>query len=114
MVIKRGDIWWADLPEPSGAGPGYRRPVIIVQADKFNRSEISTIIIAVITTNLRFANSLGNVSLTEIQTGLPKDSVVNVTQLYTIDESLLLEYVSFVSDKKMEQINEGLRHVLFL
>jgi len=114
MVIKRGDIWWADLPEPSGAESGYRRPVIIVQADKFNRSEISTIIIAVITTNLRFANSLGNVSLTASQSGLPKGSVVNVTQLYTIDESLLLEYVSFVTDKKMEQINEGLRHVLFL
>jgi mRNA interferase MazF len=114
MVIKRGDIWWADLPAPSGSGPGYRRPVIIVQTNKFNRSEINTVIVAVITTNLRFVNSLGNVSLTVNQSGLPKDSVVNVTQLYTIDESLLLEYVSSVSDKKMEQINEGLRHVLFL
>jgi mRNA interferase MazF len=114
MVIKRGDIWWADLPAPSGSGPGYRRPVIIIQADKFNRSAINTVIIAVITKNLRFVNSLGNVLLTANQSGLPKDSVVNVSQLYTMDESLLLEYVSAVSDKKMEQINEGLRQVLSL
>jgi mRNA interferase MazF len=114
MVVKRGDIWWADLPLPSGSGPGYRRPVIIVQADKFNRSAINTVVIAIITTNKKLVNSLGNVFLTANQSGLFKDSVVNVSQLYTMDESLLLEHVSSVSDKKMEQISEGLRLVLSL
>lgn len=114
MVVRRGDIWWADLPVPSGSGPGYKRPVIIIQADRFNRSEINTIVIAIITTNLGLVNSLGNVLLKGNQTGLPKDSVVNVSQLYTIDQRLLLEHISTVSDRKMEQINDGLRLVLSL
>jgi mRNA interferase MazF len=93
---------------------GYRRPVIIIQADRFNRSEINTAVIAIITTNTRLENSLGNIRLTPNQSGLSKDSVVNVSQLYTMDKRFLLERVGTVSDKKMEQIDNGLRLVLSL
>lgn len=102
------------MPTPTGSTPGYRRPVIIIQSDRFNRSQINTVIIAIITTSTKFVNSFGNVLLTTKQSGLPKDSVVNISQLFTIDDSLLIEYVSTLSDKKMEQIDEGLRRVLSL
>lgn len=114
MVIERGEIWWADLPEPVGSSPGLPRPVLIVQSDKFNRSLINTVVIAVITTNLKLANAEGNVLLTARQSGLPKDSVVNVSQLFTIDESLLRDYVSALPAKKLEQVEDGLRLVLSL
>ncbi len=114
MVIGRGDIWWANLPEPVGSSPGYPRPVLIIQSDTFNRSQINTVVIAIITTNTKLANSLGNVRLTTNQSGLPKESVVNVSQLFTVDDSVLRDYVSTISDKKMEQIDNGLRLVLFL
>lgn len=114
MVINRGEIWWANLPEPTGSGPGFRRPVLIVQSDKFNHSKINTIIILIISTNLKLINSEGNVLLTSKQSGLPKDSVVNVSQLFTIDESILLEYVETLSERKIEQIDSGLRIVLSL
>jgi mRNA interferase MazF len=114
MVIGRGDIWWANLPEPVGSSPSYSRPVIVIQSDTFNRSKINTVVIAIITTNTKLAGSLGNVLLTAKQSCLPKDSVVNVSQLFTIDESILRDYVSTISDKKMEQIDSGLRLVLSL
>lgn len=114
MVAGRGDIWWTNLPEPVGSSPGYSRPVLVIQSNTFNRSQINTVVIAIITTNTKLAGSLGNVPLTAKQSGLPKDSVVNVSQLFTIDESLLRDYVSTVSDKKMEQIDRGLRLVLSL
>ena len=112
MVINRGEIWWANLDEPIGSDPGYRRPVLIVQSDSFNHSKINTLVVLVITTNLKLAESLGNVLLTSRQSGLSKDSVVNVTQLFTIDESLLTEYVETLSEQKMEQVDKGLRLVL--
>lgn len=114
MVVQRGDIWWGDLPTPAGSAPGYRRPVLIVQADNFNRSEINTVVIAIITTNTDLANAVGNVLLTKRQSGLLKESVVNVSQLYTIDKGLLTEYVGTISDSKMSQIDDGLRLVLAL
>jgi mRNA interferase MazF len=114
MVVQRGDIWWGDLPVPTGSNPGYRRPMLIVQADRFNRSQINTVIIAVITTNTDLVNALGNVLLTTKQSGLPKNSVVNVSQLYTIDESHLIDYVDTISDSKMKQVDDGLRLVLSL
>lgn len=114
MVTNRGEIWWANLPEPTGSGPGFRRPVLIVQSDKFNHSAINTVVILIISTNLKLVDSEGNVLLTAKQSGLSKDSVVNVSQLFTIDESLLDEYVETVSDRKMEQIDKGLRLVLSL
>ena len=88
-MIKRGDIWWSGLPGPTGSGPGYPRPVLVVQSDRFNQSAINTLVIAVITKNIKLAQSEGNVFMTKAQSGLPHDSVINVSQLFTIDESTL-------------------------
>lgn len=88
MVARRGEIWWADLPEPEASGPAYRRPVLVVQADAFNWSLIATVIVTSIT-NLRLAGAPGNVPLTHRQSGLPKDSVVNVSQILTVSRSFL-------------------------
>lgn len=114
MVIERGQIWWVDLLEPRGSSPGYEHPIIIIQADHFNRTKINTVIGAVITSNLDLAEMPGNVLIKKNQTELSKDSVVNVTQIVTIDKSELLEYVGTLSERKMEQIENGLRLVLSL
>ena len=114
MVISRGEIWWANLPEPIGSGPGYRHPVLIVQAEFLNETRINTVIAVVITTNLNLAEMPGNVNLSERTSGLSKESVVNVIQILTIDKRLLLEYVGTLSERKMEQIEKGLRLVLSL
>ncbi len=114
MVIRRGEIWWADLPEPTGSGPGYRRPVLIIQDDHFNDSLISTVVVSVISSNTKIATAKGNVLITPRQSGLSKDSVVNVSQLLSIDKSLFLERVETLSESKMEQVNDGLRTVLSL
>ena len=114
MVIKRGDIWWSNLPEPVGSSPGFPRPILIIQSDRFNSSELNTVVIAVITKSTWLAEADGNVSLTKAQSGLPNDSVVNVSQLFTIDEITLRDYVSSVSEKKMHQVDTGLKKVLGL
>lgn len=110
----RGEIWWADLPEPTGSAPGLPHPVLIIQADSFNRSAINTFIVAVISSNTNLAESFGNVLISPRASGLPKDSVVNITQLFTVDKSLLLEYVGTLSERKMQQVDKGLRLVLSL
>lgn len=114
MEVNRGEIWWADLPEPTGSSPGYRRPVIIIQSDGFNKTNLNTSIVALITTNLELAEMRGNVLLKAFQSALPKDSVVNITQIFTLDKRLLFEYVETLSERKMEQIEKGLRLVLSL
>ncbi|MGI9055760.1 MAG: type II toxin-antitoxin system PemK/MazF family toxin [Pyrinomonadaceae bacterium] len=114
MVAERGEIWWAELPEPVGSSPGYEHPVVLIQADFLNRSAIKTLIGVVITTNINLAEMPGNVLIQKSQSGLPKDSVVNVTQIVTVDKSQLSEYVGTLSERKMEQIDEGLRLVLSL
>ena len=114
MVIGRGEIWWANLPEPIGSSPGFRRPVLVVQSDLFNQSKIQTVVVAVITKNLELAKAPGNVSITARISRLPIDSVVNVSQVITIDKNLLTEFVSTLPNKKMEKIEEGLRLVLSL
>lgn len=114
MVIERGQIWWADLPEPRGSSPGYEHPIVIIQSDDFNKTNINTVIGAVITSNLVLAEMPGNVLIKKNQSEIPKDSVVNVTQIVTIDNSELLEYVGKISERKMEQIERGLRLVLSL
>ena len=114
MVIKRGDIWWASLPEPSGSMPGYRRPIVIVQSDSFNRSRINTVLAVVITSNLRLANAPGNVFLSTESTGLSKDSVANVSQIITVDKSFLTDWVSGLTSRQMELIEDGLRLALLL
>lgn len=95
--MQRGDIWWANLPEPTGSASGYRRPVLIIQADAFTRSRIATVITVVITSNLRLATAPGNVFLPTAESGLPKDLVINVSQLITLDKSMLDEYVDRIS-----------------
>jgi mRNA interferase MazF len=114
MVIKRGEIWWAALPEPSGSGPGHKRPVLIIQSDEFNKSKINTIIAAVITSNIRLAAAPGNVLLTPQKSKLPKKSVVNVSQIITIDKSFLSEKVHTLSNEIIAQVDEGLKIVLKL
>jgi mRNA interferase MazF len=114
MVIERGQIWWADLPEPRGAARGYEHPIVIVQSDDFNQTRLKTIIGAVVASNLDLAEMPGNVSIKKEQSEPPKDSVVNVTQIVTIDKSELIEYVGTLSERKMEQIEKGLRLVLSL
>jgi mRNA interferase MazF len=114
MEIERGEIWWTDLPEPKGSMPGYRHPVLILQSDEFNDSGIDTFIGAVITSNLRLANMPGNVEVSPQQSGLIYNSVVNVTQIVTANRMDLLEFVGRLSDRKMQQVEDGLRLVLSL
>lgn len=114
MVIGRGEIWWTDLGEPRGSSPGFMHPVLIIQSDFFNRTQINTVVAAVITTNLLLAKMPGNILLTERASGLKKESVLNVSQLFTLDRSDLLEYVGTLSERKMEQVEKGLRLVLSL
>ncbi len=113
-MIQRGEVWWAELPEPAGSAPGYRRPVLIVQANSFNRSRIQTVVAAVLTTNLRLADAPGNVLVTAEQTGLPKDSVVNVSQIITIDKSFLVEQAGELGSSEMVEVEAGLRMILAL
>jgi len=112
--VNRGEIWWADLPAPRGSEPGFRRPVIIIQADSFNLSRIRTVIVAVLSSNLELANAPGNVLLPWKVSGLPKDSVVNVSQLLTLDRSFLFEHVGAISGRFLGSIEDGLRVVLNL
>ena len=110
--MQRGEMWWASLPEPGGSEPGYRRPVLIVQSDDFNRSRISTVVVAVITGNVALALAPGNVLLKARRAGLTKDSVVNVSQLITIDRGVLTEKIKVLDTHTMASIDEGLRLVL--
>ena len=112
--IQRGEIWWADLPDPRRSEPGYRRPVLVVQADSFNLSRIQTVIVASITTNLQLANAPGNVLLPARLSGLSRDSVVNVSQLLTLDRSFLTERAGTLPPRLERLVDEGLRIVLQL
>ena len=110
--MQRGEIWWAALQEPQGSGPGYRRPVLIVQANEFNRSKISTIIAAVVTSHLALASAPGNVRLGPRSSALPTESVVNVSQLITIDKRYLTERIKSIDPHAMQEVDAGLRTVL--
>jgi mRNA interferase MazF len=112
--IQRGEIWWADLPEPRRSEPGFRRPVLVVQADSFNRSRIQTVIVAVITGNLELADAPGNVLLPSRSSGLPRDSVVNVSQVLTLDRGFLAEHAGTLSACLQGLVDAGLRFVLQL
>jgi mRNA interferase MazF len=112
--VNRGEIWWASIPEPAGSGPGYRRPYLVVSANSFNESRINTVVAAVITSNLRLADAPGNVRLPVRGTGLSKPSVVNVSQLITIDKSFLTQKVGRVPPALLAEIDDGLRLVLSL
>ena len=112
--MKRGEVWWASLPVPSGSEPGYRRPVLVIQADEFNRSTIRTVICAAITSNLNLANAPGNVPVSSRSSGLPKPSVVNVSQLFSLDRTRLTERVKTMDTPSLNQVEEGLRLILNL
>ena len=112
MVISQGEVWWADLPEPTGSGPGYRRPIVVIQGDAFNRSELRTVVCVPITIKLRWAEAPGNVQLTGRATGLLRDSVANVSQVITLDKTLLTERVGKLSRPKLDLVLAGLDVVL--
>jgi mRNA interferase MazF len=112
--IQRGEVWWADLPEPRRSEPGYRRPVLIVQAESFNRSRIRTAIVAAISSNTGLADAPGNVLLPAHSAGLSRDSVVNVSQLLTLDRSYSTEHAGTLSVRLQRSVDEGLRTVLQL
>ena len=113
-MIRRGEVWWASLPEPTGSEPGYRRPVVIVQSNDFNDSRINTVVAVVITSNLRLAGAPGNVALSRKESGLRKDSVINVSQVITIDKQLLTERVKMLPSRVFQSVEAGLKLVLKL
>lgn len=110
--MRRGEIRWASLPTPDGAGPGFRRPVLVVQSNEFNDSRIQTVICAVITSNTRLANAPGNVLLTKKASGLKKESVANVSQLFTIDRKFLFKAVARLPAQKLREVDDGIRLAL--
>jgi mRNA interferase MazF len=110
----RGEIWWANLPDPVGSEPGYRRPVLIIQDDIFTQSRINTVIVAIITSNTKLAAAPGNVFLPQASSGLSKDSVVNVSQIFTVDKTFLVERIGSLPNYLQEEVDEGLRTVLYL
>lgn len=114
MVVQRGEVWWADLEEPRGSGPGYRHPLLILQADSFNQSRLQTVIGLVVSSNLRLLDAPGNVLLSEKAVGLQRDSVANVTQLVTLDKDYLREKVGRVPPKTMARVEDGVRLALGL
>jgi len=112
--MERGEIWWAHLDEPRGSGLGGRRPVVVIQANAFNRSAIHTVIVAVMTSRLDRAEAPGNVLVTAKQSSLARDSVVNVSQVFTVDRDVLTARVTSLAPRVVQKIDEGLRRVLAL
>jgi mRNA interferase MazF len=111
-VVKRGEIWWVDFGEPAGSAPGYRRPALVVSSDRFNQSRIAAAVVAAITSNLRLAAAPGNVRLPDGL--LPKPSVVNVSQLLTLDRALLDRRITTLPAAERSAVDNGLRLVLDL
>lgn len=112
MTLAQGEVWWADLPAPTGSGPGYRRPVVIVQGDALNMSSLATTLVVPLTSNLRWAAAPGNVALAASRTGLPKESVANVSHVSSVDRDILNERVGRVSDGELQLVLQGIDVVL--
>ena len=112
MVISQGEVWWADLDSPTGSGPGYRRPVLVVQGDAFNRSTLATAVVVPLTSDTRWAEAPGNVLLTARSTRLDRPSVANVSQIVAVDRSLLSERVGKISEAKLGLVLAGIDVVL--
>lgn len=112
--MRRGELWWAALREPRGSEPGYRRPIAIVQSDDFTASRISTVVGAAVTSNTRLALAPGNVLLRRREAGLPRESAINVSQLFTIDKSALTERIGRLSVRRLQELDAGLRLALAL
>ena len=112
MVIDQGDIYWIDLGNPSGSGPGFRHPHIVIQNNVFNHSRINTVVVCALTSNLKRANAPGNVLLSKGEANLPGDSVVNISQVVTVDKSDLIEKVGSLSSSRTGQIIDGIKLLL--
>jgi mRNA interferase MazF len=112
VVIAQGDVCWADMPDPAGSGPGFRRPVVVVQGDAFNRSRIATAVCVPLTSNVKWADAPGNALLPSRSTGLSKDSVANVSQIVTLDRSILTERAGRLSRAQMALVLAGIDIVL--
>jgi mRNA interferase MazF len=112
VVISQGDVWWADLAQPSGSEPGFRRAIVVVQGDAFNRSAIRTVVTVALTSNLRWADAPGNVRLSARATGLPRESVANVSQVVTLDKVHLSDRAGKLSRAKLELVLAGIDVVL--
>jgi len=112
VVISQGEVWWADVPSPIGSGPGFRRPVVVVQGDPLNRSRLATVVCVPLTSNLKWADAPGNALLGSRVTGLSKDSVANVSQIVTLDKSLLTERTGRLSAAKLDLVLAGIDVVL--
>jgi mRNA interferase MazF len=110
----RGEIWWANLPDPVGSEPGYRRPVLVIQDNTFTQSRIRTVIVVVITSNIQLAEAPGNVRLPREVSGLSKDAVANISQIFTIDKTFLVERIGSLPGDLQEEVDEGLRTILYL
>ena len=108
MVVGQGEVWWADLGEPTGSEPGFRRPVVVVQGEAFNRSHIATVVCVPLTSNQRWADAPGNVRLVSRSTGLPKDLVANVSQIVALERAVLTDIVGKLSQQKLELILSGI------
>jgi len=112
MVINQGDVYWVDLGEPSESGPGYRHPHVVIQNNVFNRSRINTVVVCVLTSNLKRAQAPGNVLLEKGEANLPKQSVVNVSQIFTVDKEDLVERMGTFSRTRVRQILDGVSLLL--
>lgn len=112
VEIAQGEVWWAELPEPAGSGPGFRRPIVVVQGSPLNRSRIATVVCVPLTSNLLWADAPGSTPLSEKATGLPRDSVANASQIIAIDRSFLAERVGRLGPKHLAQILHGIDVVL--
>ena len=112
--MRRGEIWWADMDEPSGSGPGGRRPVVIISSDRYNAGRIQTVIVAILTTSLQISGYPGNFVVRRKVSGLARDSVANVTQLFTLDRDWLSDHVGQLSSTDLRKLDYGLRLVLDL
>lgn len=111
-MIRLGDLYWADFDEPRGSEPGYRQPVVVVQNNLFNDIPIKTVVVCLLTTNLKYAKAPGNVALTKGEGGLTRSSVVNVTQLYTVNKADLLDYIGTLPPKRMREVLNGVKFVI--
>lgn len=112
VVVAQGDVFWAAFPDPVGSGPGFRRPVVVVQGDALNASRLATVVVVPLTSNLRWAEAPGNVRLARDETGLPRDSVANASQIVSIDQSILSERVGHLSAGRLQLILDGIDVVL--
>jgi mRNA interferase MazF len=112
VVIRQGDVYWIEFEEPEGSEPGYKHPHVVVQNNLFNHSRINTVLVCPLTSNLKRANSPGNVLLDKRDVNLPKPSVINVSQIFTVDKSQLGDYIGTLSPERLRQVLDGIKLLL--